>query len=101
MQQTIHLTEEEVKGKSLIAFYDLIADKLSHSKKVQYDCTKIWVSEPIQDHIFEHYYSQSCTVEELGALWLCLGPKTDKSLTGLTVIVQDGFFKEGSLCQQK
>lgn len=94
MQQIIHLTEEEVKGKSLIAFYDLITDKLSHSKKVQYDCTKIWVSESIQDHIFKHYYSQNYTVEELGALWLCSGPKTDKTLTNLTAIVQDGFFKE-------
>lgn len=101
MQQTIHLIEEDLKDKSLIAFYDLLADKLGYSKEVQYDCTKIWVSESIQDHIFQHYYSQNCTAQDLGTLWLCFGPKTDKTLTGLTVIVQDGFFKEGFLCQQK
>lgn len=75
MQQIIHLTEEELKDKSLISFYDLLADKLGYSKKVQYDCTKIWVSESIQDHIFQYYYSQNCTAQELGALWLCSGPK--------------------------
>lgn len=101
MNKTVEFTEEEIKGKSLVKFYDLLADKLSHSKEVQYDCRKILVSESIQDHIFKHYYSQNCTVERLGALWLCFGPKTDKTLTGLTAIVQDGFFKEVSVCQQK
>ena len=72
----------------------MLADKLGYSKEVQYDCTKIWVSESIQDHIFQHYYSQNCIAQDLGTLWLCFGLKTDKTLTGLTVIVQDGFFKD-------
>lgn len=104
MNKTIEFTEEEIKDKNLIAFYDLLADKLGYTKdkeKLQYDCRKILVSESIQNHIFKHYYSQNCTAERLGALWLCCGPKTDKSLTGLAAIVQDGFFKEGSVCQQK
>lgn len=101
MNKTIEFTEEEIKDKNLIGFYDLLADKLGYSKEVQYDCRKLWVSESIQDHIFKHYYSHNCTVERLGALWLCCGPKTDKTLTGLTAIVQYGFFKEGSVCQQK
>lgn len=101
MNKTIEFTEEEIKDKNLIGFYDLLADKLGYTKDVQYDCRKLWVSEPIQDHIFKHYYSQQCSVETLGALWLCCGPKTNKSLKGLTAIVQDEFIKEGLLCQQK
>ena len=101
MNKTIEFTEEEIKDKNLIGFYDLLADKLGYSKEVQYDCRKILVSESIQYHIFKHYHLQHYTVEQLGALWLCCGPKTDKSLTGLTAIVQYGFFKEGSVCQQK
>lgn len=101
MNKTVEFTEEELKGKSLVKFYDLLADKLGYSKEAQYDCRKLWVSESIQDHIFEHYHSQQYTVEQLGALWLCFGPKTDKTLTGLTAIVQDGFFREGFVCQQK
>lgn len=101
MNKTIEFTEEEIKGKDLVGFYDLLADKLGYTKDVQYDCRKLWVSEPIQDHIFEHYYSQQCSVEQLGGLWLCCGPKTNKSLKGFTAIVQDEFIKEGLLCQQK
>ena len=102
--KTIELTEEEMKEKDLMGFYDLLADKLGYTKdkeNIQYDCRKLWISEPIQDHIFKHYYSQQYSVHELGALWLCCGPKTDKSLKGFTAIVQEGFIKEGLLCQQK
>jgi hypothetical protein len=59
MNKTIKFTEEEIKDKNLIAFYDLVADKLGYTKekeKLQYDCRKLWVSESIQDHIFQHYY---------------------------------------------
>lgn len=104
MNKTIEFTEEEIKDKNLIGFYDLLADKLGYTKdkeNLQYDCRKLWVSEPIQDYIFEHYYSKNYTVEQLGALWLCCGPKTNKSLKGFTAIVQDEFIKEGLLCQQK
>jgi len=101
MQQTLYLTKEELEGKSLIAFYDLLAEKLGYSKNVQYDCTKLWVSESIQDSIFQHYSSQGHDLNSIGSLWLCHGPKTDKTLTGFTAIVQGGFFKEGSICQQK
>ena len=104
MSKTIEFTEEEIKNKNLIAFYDLLADKLGYTidkEKLQYDCRKLWVSESIQDHIFKYYYLQQCSAETLGALWLCCGPKTNKSLKGLTAIVQNEFIKEGLLCQQK
>ena len=104
MNKTIQLTEEEVQDKSLIDFYDLLAKKLGYignKEKLYYDCTKLWVSEAIQEHIFKYYYSQKYTTQDLGSLWLCYGPKTETSLTGLTAIVQEGFIKEGLLCQQK
>lgn len=96
MNKTIQLTEEEVQDKSLISFYDLLADKLGYTKdkeNLQYDCTKLWVSESIQDHIFKYYYSQGYSPQDLGFIWLCHGPKTDTSLKGLTAIVQDGFIR--------
>lgn len=96
MNKTIQLTEEEMQDKSLIGFYDLIADKLGHTKDketLQYDCRKLWVSESIQDHIFRHYYSKEYSPQDLGFIWLCHGPKTDTSLKGLTAIAQDGFIR--------
>lgn len=96
MNKTIKFTEEEIKDKNLIAFYDLVADKLGYTKekeKLQYDCRKLWVSESIQDHIFRHYYSKEYSPQDLGFIWLCHGPKTDTSLKGLTAIVQDGFIR--------
>lgn len=91
----IMLRKEEC-CQSISDFYDLIATKLGYnSEKVRYDCTKISVSKPVQDQIFEFYRtSEHMTTESIGQLWLQYGPKANLPHNTYMVDVQKGFIEE-------
>lgn len=77
-------------------FYDMIAQKLGYDpQKVQYDCTKICVSKPVQDQIFSYYETENNASEEaLGSTWVRFGPKTNLPHSTYIVDIQRGFITE-------
>ena len=61
-------------------------------ENTQYDCRRLKVSKAI----YEAYraYMESIHAElDIGQHWMMCGPKTDETLTGNTVEVEDGFFR--------
>lgn len=80
----------------IIEFYDLIAERLGYDpQKMQYNCTKICVSKPVQDQIFRFYQQEKDTSQEsIGRIWLQYGPKANLSQSTYIAEVQEGFFVE-------
>lgn len=89
---------------SIIDLYDFVATTLGYDKeKVRYDCTEIEVSDDIAD-LVEEKYRQVGQEKGLGEYdikmsfgmdWCCSGPKVDEKLDNGTIVVYEGFIKEG------
>ena len=74
--------------------YDRIAIALGLSTdKAHYDCTKIEVSQQIQDEVFSYYKKENIDPATIGMWWVCYGPKTNDSLQATQVLVQEGWYK--------
>lgn len=78
---------------SIISLYNTTAEQLGLGTEATYNCTKILVSQKIQDEIFEYYKKkQKLDDHMVGMLWLNYGPKVDDSLHNYEVIVQEGWY---------
>lgn len=76
-------------------FYDLIAKQLGYDpEKVTYDCTKIDVSEPVQEKIFAFYKDSGQSQEAISQAWVCYGPKTSVKHHACIAEVKPGFVRE-------
>lgn len=76
-------------------FYDLIAKHLGYDpQKVVYDRTKINVSKPVQDQIFEFYKDENQFQEAISQAWVCYGPKTSLKYDECIAEVMPGFIRE-------
>lgn len=92
---TIELAKEECHC-GIPEFYDLIAVKLGYDpQKTKYHCTKICVSKPVQEEIFQFYKDEKdANQESIGRTWLQYGPKANLSYSTYIVKVEKGFFIE-------
>ena len=89
---------------SITDLYDFVATTLGYDKeKAHYDCTKVEVSDDIAD-LVEEKYRQVGQEKGLGEYdikmsfgmdWCCSGPKVDEKLDNGTIVVYEGFIKEG------
>jgi len=86
------------KNYTLIELYDEVATLLGYNAKVcEYDCTKINISQNIQDMFFRYYKelnqdkSVNDVVMSVSMMLLCSGPKVNKNLTNYEVEILDGF----------
>ena len=77
---------------SITNLYELVAINLGVdvNEKTRYDCTKICVSQDIQDKIFDEYWDKLA----ISMAWSNYGPKTIEGLPYRTVEVEDGFVYE-------
>ena len=77
-------------------FYDNVAMKLGYNvDKVNYDCTKLKVSNKIFDEIYEFYkVTQAIGMDSMGMMWVCYGPKCDDELKEYEIDIEDGFIIE-------
>ena len=91
----VAFTEEECYC-GITEFYKIIAEKLGYdTEKVQYDCTKICVSVPIQNDIFKFYTAETEMSEEgISVAWVLYGPKANLSEDTYVAEVQKGFIIE-------
>ena len=87
----------ERKPTGIVNLYDIVAEQLGHDRtKVEYDCTKIEVSENIAQTIEDCYNDGTDDWKQtFGMHWVCFGPKEDKTLPDDTVRVEAGFIKIG------
>ena len=76
--------------------YDQIAEKLGYDSMqlAAYDCTKICVSQGVQDQIFAYYNYFDVPDETIGQNWLLFGPKTSLTDEGYVVEVEKNFIVE-------
>ena len=102
-------TTKTIEGVNLLPLsirelYDFIAITLGYDKEeVHYDCTKIEVSDDIADLVEEKYrqvgqekgLSEDSIRMSFGMDWCYSGPKVDEKLDNGTIVVHDGFIKEG------
>lgn len=84
-------------------FYDTVAKGFGHfnTSKLHYDCTKINISENIQDKFYEYYAQQARETDPtlsdndirtgITMLLVNSGPKVDKTLKANEVEIFDGF----------
>lgn len=80
---------------SIQGFYDVIAKHLHYDPQaVKYDCTKIDVSEPVQDQIFAFYKDSGQSQETISQAWVCYGPKTSIEHHECIAEVKPGFIRE-------
>lgn len=78
-------------------FYDVIAKHLGYDPQtVQYDCTKIDVSKPVQDQIFAFYEESGQSQEAISQAWVCYGPKTSIKHHECIAEIQPGFIREAT-----
>lgn len=86
--------------ENLIGLYEKIALIAGYAAKnvakMQFDCTKLWVSPSIKDYLFSIMKEKQAVAFEIAEVWLCYGPKTDDSLPQGTVKVEPGFFVFGN-----
>ena len=97
------LQEDDLKGKTLVKFYELIAAKLGYDisdENIRYDCTKILIANNIQDGIYEAYrkefpkeFEQSPRDAECQVTMILAasGPKVKKELPDYMVETLEGF----------
>jgi len=86
------LSEEDCY-QSLINFYDYIAGlEGKPSKDVQYDVRKICCTKKVADSIFQFYEDHGYSREQIGALWLCFGPKANLKEDDFAVDLDNDFF---------
>lgn len=84
----------------IVSFYDAIARRLGYNiDRVNYDCTKIDVSENIYNEIEQYYKEDNRGPEQIGMIWVCYGLKVNSELTDYEVIIEEGFIKEVEVCQ--
>ena len=86
----------ELNQMSISEFYDEVARKLGYTNTddLNYDCTKIDVSNKIQDMIFGYYYDKGIDKDEIAMIWVCYGPKAHYDWNDWKVQVEDGFVEE-------
>jgi len=85
----------------IVAFYDAIARRLGYNiDRVNYDCSKIDVSENIFNEIEQWYKdNKNSGPEQIGMIWVCYGPKVNSELTDYEVVIEEGFIGEVEVCQ--
>ena len=79
---------------SITSLYDLVAKTMGITviDNTRYACTKICVSQDIQDKIFDSYWEKIA----ISMAWLNYGPKAIEDLPYRTVEIEDGFIYEVS-----
>lgn len=88
MTKTLTLKPEAYTNVSMNDFYCNICKQLGEDPdKYSFNCTKIIVSEDIQNAIFDYYGNG----EDAAMIWLCYGPKCDTELAENTVILYEKF----------
>lgn len=79
--------------QSISDFYDYIA-KLEgkYSEELQYDVRKICCTKSAADEMLRFYKDQGQNREQIGALWLCFGPKANLEGNEFAVEIEDDLF---------
>lgn len=92
MSQRIKLNKR-LSHFSISQVYQNAADRLgiTVADDEVFDCTKITVSKEIQEEIFQYYKEHNYDAENIGMLWVCVGPKTDDNLGEYEMEVSDGW----------
>lgn len=83
-------------SQDLINFYAYVA-RVAHIElkgHYKFDCTKIRVSEKIQEDIFEYYKAKGLSPVSVGMLWLNVGPRAVPDLVDYQVEIDEGFVTE-------
>lgn len=71
----ITLTHDEC-SHGLIELYKSVARKMGYDpESVEFDCTKIDVSEPVFDAFEQHIIAQGGSRVDVGMIWCFAGPK--------------------------
>lgn len=89
--------EVKIEPMDLADFYDEVARKLGYTNtdNLKFDCSKIDVSEKIQDAIMSYYRDiKHAGIEEIAMIWLNWGPKAHEDWYDWKVQVEDGFVEE-------
>lgn len=87
------------RKEGIVSFYNAIAEQLGFPlDKVNYDCTKIEVSET-RSIAVEEWYKEQCPGSDewkyaFGMHWVCSGPRVNYDLQGDEVVIEDGFIIE-------
>lgn len=90
--QRIMLSQEDCYC-SVTAFYDRVAELAGKNpENLQYDVKKICCTKSVADEIFKYYRDQGCDQGQVGALWLCCGPKANLAGKDFVVEIEEGFF---------
>lgn len=87
----------EIEVMGLPEFYDEVARKLGYTNTddLKFDCTKIDVSDKIQDAIMSYYREiKHAGIEEIAMIWCNWGPKAHEDWHDWKVQVEDGFVEE-------
>lgn len=84
---------DKLECKSLQEVFQFIAEQanLEVTESTKFDCREILVSSEIESIVFDYYkylgYSYSTIID----IWLCYGPKTDKTLERDKVLISEYF----------
>lgn len=91
----IEMSEDECYN-GIQEFYDKVAEKFGFdSNAVLYDCTKICVTNAVQEKIFDYYINEKhLPNQEIGKNWLIYGPKANLPGDAFIVEVMNGFIQE-------
>lgn len=91
------------KNYDLIAFYNVVATEMGYTdtSELHYDCTKINISENIQNGFYEYYKANAKKINPFvneddvmistTMILACSGPKVDSGLKVNEVEIFDGF----------
>ena len=98
ISRTYMLSNEQIEEYPFVkdgrpAFYFYLARQLGHNPEeadnIRFDCTKINISNNIQDKWFCGIPQSQKT--SFAMLLVCSGPKTDDSLPDNVIMIDDGF----------
>ncbi len=99
----LYIGREKLEGKSVVGFYDVIAEELGHDitdERIRYDCNKIYVSLDIQELFYESYealwpekflWNRDSATLSVTMMLASGGPMINRKLEPYTVEIEEGF----------